>query len=202
MGSVSDVSSLAVQLLSDPIVRAITMILAIISFVVSMLAFKRTSAVMSSHYANLRAEQERFLEMQWSNVNSLVISNSDCASLVAEMFGVNDSVGVKKELVHRSFVKVLAAAFSAQRNQALDAAAYESHMQYFFSNYKGDGAYLMRVIETAHYHPDFEADCRARLAKRAKSLQPPPHMPLEASAEQSHLRSPLPALGEGHKTKA
>jgi hypothetical protein len=197
---VIDVFQLMVQLLGDPIVRALTTILAVISFAVSMLAFRRTSAVMSSHYANMRAEQERFLEMQWSRLNSLIVTNADCAALTADMFGIDSASEVRKEMLHRSYINVLASAYSAQKNDALDALVYEGHMQYFFSNYKGDGDYLLRLIETAHFQPGFEADCRARLVKRDIQSQVP-HILSNTVTEQFHLPNPQPVRVEASNAK-
>ena len=169
MDQIRDALHHTIQLLSDPLVRALTTLLAVASFGISIWAFRRTSAVLQSHLDNLRSEQARFVEAQWSNIDRLAISNSDCARLMADMFGIEGETEAKREALHYMFLNNLATSFIAWKNNVLDFDAYDGHMTYFFSSYKGDHAYLMRLIEVAHFHSEFVRECRRRLEVRGSN---------------------------------
>jgi hypothetical protein len=160
----NDTLSLVIQVLNDPIVRAFQAGVTALTLLISIFAFKRTSQVLKAQQASLRAEQRRVLEMQWSEMNKLILTNSDAATEAAKLFGSDSDVSVRREMLHRSYLNILSTASSAYRSMALDQSTYQRHMNYFFSNYKGDSEYLLHLIKTADYHSEFQADCRARLA--------------------------------------
>ena len=173
MGYLSDTLQLVIQLLNDPFVRALATLIAATSLVISILALRRTSLAMVSHVSGIRSEQARFLESQWSKLNSLTISNADCARLLAESFGIEGEMEAKREVLHYMFLNILASAFIAWKNGVADFEVYDGHMGYFFSCYKGSPDYLIRLIEVAHYPPEFLEECRKRLQNRTfVSTQP------------------------------
>jgi hypothetical protein len=148
-----------VQLLNDPSVRVFTTALSVISFFVSIWAVRATTTTMASHKASLRSEQARFLEVQWSTIDHLTVSNPDCAKLAVDMFGIENEVEAKREALHYMYLNVLGAAFMGRKNRAIDEDVYDGHMKFFFSNYKGPQDYLVRLIRNGGFLPGFEAEC-------------------------------------------
>lgn len=148
-----------VQLLNDPSVRAFTSVLSVISFFVSIWAVRQMSTTMASHKASVRSEQARFLEMQWSTIDQLTVSNPDCARLAVEMFGIENETEAKREALHYMYLNVLGAAFMGWKNKAIDEDVYDGHMKFFFNNYKGPQDFLVRLIRNGGFLPGFEAEC-------------------------------------------
>jgi hypothetical protein len=165
---INEIITRAVQLLNEPSVRAVTtvvsILVALISFSVSVWAFRRTSVVMSSHFSSLRSEQARFIEVQWNAIDQLTVANSDCSKLMVDMFGIENEMEAKRESLHYMFLNILGAAFVGWKNGAIDHDVYDGHMRYFFLNYKGRPDYLIRLVEAGGYIPDFKAECMRYMA--------------------------------------
>jgi len=159
----SDIVTLYTQLLNDPTAQALQSLATAITFIISILAFWRTFSLQNTQKATLMTEQRRFLEMQWNEMNRLVISNSDATNQAAQMFGSDDGKAVKRDFLHLSYLNILSAASHAYRENALDYPTYDRHMESFFGSYRGDREYLVQLLQSANYHKEFQKDCIRRL---------------------------------------
>jgi len=158
----------AIQVLNQPSVRAattlISILIALISFSVSIWAARKTSVVMTSHFSSQRSEQARFIEMQWKAIDENVLANPESARLMAEMFGLDGEAEARREAFHLMYLNTLSMAFVGWKHEAIDQDVYDGHMRYFFSHYKGSTDYVLHLVKLANYPSGFLSECERYLA--------------------------------------
>jgi hypothetical protein len=176
----------AIQLLNQPSVRALSVVIAIASFLVSIWAVRRISVVMTSHGASLLSEQARFIETQWKAIDENVLANPESAKLLAEMFGLDSEAEARREAFHLMFLNTLSMAFVGWKHRVIDLQTYDGHMRYFFFQYKGKADYISSLVKRANYPSGFLSECERYLALARRAAAP-----VEASSQEAKSRGQL-----------
>jgi hypothetical protein len=163
----------AVEVVNEPrtrfVITAISLLFSFFSLYVSIWAARRTTTAMKIHSSSLRAEHARFIETQWKAVNESVLANPDSAKLMAQMFGLSGEQEARQQAFLFMFLNILAMAFDARKHGALDQYDYDSHMRYFFSQYRGSLDHVLKVVKD-NYSDDFLEECEKYVRLRTSIM--------------------------------
>jgi hypothetical protein len=165
---------LLTNLLNLPIIKALSLFASIVGAGAGLLSLRRVNKVADAQLANFRADHARYLNEQRSRIDLATLNNVGTASLIASSFGRQDAQAAQREALLCLYLNLLASAHSAWGHGLIDHNDYEKHMDFFFSDYKGDASELLDILATNYYPPGFDSECRARAKKRIASVSNKP----------------------------
>jgi len=158
-----DVYELFLALLNQPLVKAVSLLASLLGAAAGLLSLRRVHQVANAQLANFRADHARFLNEQRSRIEMATLNDEKIAKLVAESFGRPDAEAARREALFCLYLNLLASAHTAWQGGLVERRDFEKHMEFFFSDFKGDAAELSAVLASNYYAPAFEAECRRRL---------------------------------------
>lgn len=153
------------HIVGTPEVRFITILISITSFAISLLAYRRTSAVMIAHERNMIAEQSRFLDNQWQNLNLLFITDKDAGKWAGEHYRHVYHGDARPIAMRWWLLNLLYSAYNSYKNKVIEPVVFDAHLASVASYFHPQVETMFLQLRSGFYSDEFAEVCEKRLAE-------------------------------------
>ena len=186
MLSIASFYRAAIDLLATPEVRTISLLVSAASFIISLLAYRRTSAVMLAHQRNLLAEQSRFLDDQWQRLNIMFMTHRDAADWAEHKYPSVYRGDVRGVSFQYWLVNLLFSAYNSWRNGVIEERVFDLHLSSVHAYWNRDSDAMIAFMRHSFADQGFADDCQGRLER----LPVPPQAPAPSTPAEPENAAP------------
>jgi hypothetical protein len=156
-----------VNLLNLPQMRALSVIVAVISFICSTVALWRIWRVAQAQEKHFDADQARYIQGLWQQTNANILRDPAYLEAMKELCTYkDDEEALKSYMIFNQLNPVYAAFFTYNSSKTLNnARIYKENLEFVLSAFdKSCRAFLKHTLDNRGYRKEFVADCKACLA--------------------------------------
>jgi hypothetical protein len=163
----------AVWFLNVPGVRALTAVISVISFALSLWALRKFRDFTETNRRHFAADHARFVDDQWQRSNHVILSNREHLHIMAELLSYKDADEALRAYLIFNMINPLYSAFNSVKQGIMDKAVFEAAMGDFASHFSGDRSSFLSFLRSRGYTDEFVDRLNMCLPKpnRSEKLQ-------------------------------
>lgn len=177
-----------------------TVLLAGLSLIISIAAYKRTAQGVIVSQQNMFVEQSRFLDGQWQSLIQMILSRDDFSSWIQETFPDIYGDDVRKSALQYWLANIISTAYQSHRFRLIESDRFDAHLFSVWLFWGRDTSALMNFLRQGYQSKGFISACEDAL-KRIEARHTSPPIGPAASSNVEELVSPQESKqndAEGH----
>jgi hypothetical protein len=149
-------------LLNEPIIRAGTTVLAVISAILGIWATQKARNVLHTHEQQILVRQNQLLDDQWQKIHHAILVNDKMADTIAQLVGVDDVSLFRQQSFFFVLTNLLASAWVSRVSNILSEEIYNAHFTAVAAYFRNRADLFFGVIPPHEYPGPFLEDCKRR----------------------------------------
>ena len=168
--------------------RTLTAFFALLSIIVSIAAFWRSSQGFKNQRRNMWVEQSRYLDGHWQSLIQLILSKDEFASWIGENFSEVYGEDVKLSALRYWLANVLSSAYRSLKFDLIERSKFEAHLFSVWLFWNRDSASLLAFLREGYQSADFISECEKCLKRiEERNIKPSAEVTEVHTSEQSKL---------------
>jgi hypothetical protein len=152
-------------LLNEPIIRAGTTVLAVISAILGIWAAQKARSVLHTHEQQILVRQNQLMDDQWQQINHALLVNDKAAAAIGQLMGVDDVALFQQQSFFFILLNLLASAWVSRVSDILSEEIYDAHFRGVAIYFQNRAELFFSVIPPGVYTRPFLEDCKRRFTQ-------------------------------------
>ncbi len=158
-----------VWFLNVPSVRALTTVISVISFGLSLWALRKFRDFTETNRRHFAVDHARYVDDQWQRSNHAILSNREHLRIMAELLNYKDADEALKAYFIFNMINPLYSAFNSAKQGIMDKAVFEKAMSDFGSHFYGDRSSFLALLRSRGFTDEFVDRLETHLPKPDQS---------------------------------
>lgn len=159
---------IVLELLNEPLIRAGTTVLAVVSAAVGIRATQKAWSVLHTHKQQILVQQLQLLEHHWQKLNYSILSDEKVAAIIDKVTGIDDVALLRERSFIRILIQMLSSAYESRKHDIMPEDTYEVQFKSVAWYFHNRADLFFSSFNHDLYSTDFSQDCE----RRFKQLTP------------------------------
>lgn len=166
MRELLDVLKAVETLLDQPAARALGVVLAVVSFFLTLFLAKRQMDLASARKQHIVFEQATYIQDLWQETNSIILSNPQHLTIMKELWGYRTEDEVMRSCIIFNQLNPVYTAYRTREHVNRRAQThYDGELESVLRNFTGDQPWLIATLKERGYGDEFANECDCCLTK-------------------------------------